>query len=462
VSASVTFMGAAHEVTGSCHIVRAAGKTIMLDCGLFQGRRRESFDKNRTLPIDVETLDAVVLSHAHIDHAGRLPFLIAAGYRGPIFATPATRDLCALMLADSAHIQNKDAEFLAKRGKEYVGPLYGQVEVAQTLAQMLAIPYERTAPVVPGVQVTFYDAGHILGSASVALDVEQDGHTRRLVFSGDVGRKDLPIIRDPVPPPGAHALIMESTYGNRQHATPMGAREELARIVRETAARGGRVIIPSFAVGRTQELVYELHELLEAGEIPEIPVYVDSPLATGATEVFEMHPDIYDYSEPGVRNLERLFRNGRVHYTRDVQESMALNTQHGPMVVIAASGMAESGRILHHLLHGAPEPRNTVLIVGFMAEHTLGRRLVERRPLLHIFGEEVPLRARVEIINGYSAHADRVELRQWAESVRAQSPELGPVFLVHGEPPAQEALSEALTADGFTVHVPAPGTTHAW
>ncbi len=462
MSATITFHGAAREVTGSCHVVRAAGAMVMLDCGMFQGRRRESDAKNRTLPVDVAALTAVVLSHAHIDHAGRLPFLVAAGYTGPIYCTPATRDVCALMLADSAHIQAKDAAFLAKRGHPVVPPLYGQREVLQTLGQMIAIPYGRSFPVAPGITGTFVDAGHILGSASVLLDVEERGRVRRLVFSGDIGRKNLPIIRDPQPPTGAHALILESTYGDREHATPLRAREALARVVRETAARGGRVLIPSFAVGRTQELIYELHELLLAGQIPEIPIVVDSPLATAATEVFERHPEAYDQTEPGVRALGALFRNPRVSFTRDVEESIALNTQRGPLVIISASGMAESGRILHHLAIGAPDPRNTVLVVGFMAEHTLGRRIVERRPMLRIFGDEVPLRAQVEVINGYSAHADRVELRQWAAAVQATSPSLGSVFLVHGEDPAQAALSDALTTDGFAVTIPAPGAQHAW
>jgi metallo-beta-lactamase family protein len=462
VSIEVEFQGAAREVTGSCHIVRAAGRTVMLDCGLFQGRRRESDVKNRQLPVDVAELDAVVLSHAHIDHAGRIPFLVAAGYRGPIYCTPATRDLCALMLADSAHIQTKDAEFLARRQREYVEPLYGQREVVQALSQMIAVPYGRTIAVTPGFAVTFTDAGHILGSASVTLDITEGTTTRRLVFSGDIGRKDLPIIRDPVVPTGAHALIVESTYGNREHASVAGARAELARIVRETAARGGRIMIPAFAVGRTQEIVYELHELLEAGEIPAIPIYIDSPLATGATGVFEMHPECYDRDEAGVRTLGTLFRDDRVHFTRDVEESKRLNDKHGPMIIIAASGMAESGRILHHLMHGAPDPRNAVLIVGFMAEHTLGRRLVERRDVLRIYGEEIPLRARVEIISGYSAHADRVELRQWVDTLRAQSPALGPVWLVHGEPVAQETMADALAADHYQVSVPEPGSRHTW
>jgi metallo-beta-lactamase family protein len=454
----IEFAGAAQEVTGSCHIVRTNGKTVLLDCGMFQGKRSESRDKNLRLPCPVEELDAVLLSHAHIDHAGRLPYLVREGYRNTIWGTPATRDLSAIMLADSAHIQEKDAEYLVRRGRPAVEPLYTTRDATRALELMVGIPYDRTFDVVPGVRATFVDAGHILGSASVLLDSTEGGRTRRLVFSGDIGRSGLAIIRDPQPPEGAHAVIMESTYGNRDHEPVTGARERLAAVVRETAARGGRVLVPAFAVGRAQELIYELQSLAREGAIPEVPIYLDSPLAVDATSVFGMHPDAFDRGESLVRDVASLFDFPLVHYTRDVADSKALNAARGPMVIIAASGMAESGRILHHLAHGAPDPRNTVLIVGFQAEHTLGRRIVERRPTLKIFGEEVPLRARVEVLNGYSAHADRTELRDWLARVRARSPELGHVWLVHGEPEAQEALSAALHADGYDVDCPAPMT----
>jgi metallo-beta-lactamase family protein len=456
----VSFVGAAREVTGSCHIVRVGGQTVLLDCGMFQGKRSETRAKNLALPLPMEMVDAVVLSHAHIDHAGRLPFLAREGYAKPIFATPATRDLCAIMLADSAHIQEKDAEFLARRHQDVGEPLYTQRHVVETMARMVAVPYHRAFDVVPGVRATFLDAGHILGSASVVLDCTENGAARRLVFSGDVGRAGLPIIRDPEPPEGADAVIMESTYGDRDHLSVAGARERLATVVRETAARGGRVLIPAFAVGRAQEIIYELHLLARDGKIPAIPIYLDSPLAADATTVFEMHPEIFDRTEEFVARINTLFRFELLHYTRDVAESKALNQALGPMVIIAASGMAESGRILHHLMHGAPNPRNTVLIVGFQAEHTLGRRIVERRPMLRIFGEEVPLRARVEVIDGYSAHADRGELDAWLSAVRRRSPALGQVWLVHGEPAAQGALTERLVAKGFTVACPAPGERH--
>ena len=454
----IEFSGAAREVTGSCHIVRAGGKTILLDCGLFQGRRRESQAKNQRLPLPVDEIDAIVLSHAHIDHAGRLPYLVAQGYAKSIWCTAATRDLSAIMLADSAHIQEKDAEFLSKREREYVSPLYTKEDAKRTVDSMIGTPYNHTVDVLPGVRATFTDAGHILGSASVVLEVTENGGTKRLVFSGDVGRSGLAIIRDPQPPQRADALILESTYGNRDHESVDGAREQLARVVRETAERGGRVLVPAFAVGRTQELVYDLHELARAGRIPAIPIYVDSPLAINATAVFEAHPEVFDREEDLVRTVEKLFRFDLVTYTRDVSESKLLNARHGPMVVIAASGMAESGRILHHLANGAADPRNTILVVGFMAEHTLGRRIVERRPTIKVFGDEVPLRARVEILDGYSAHADRTGLLAWTDAVKATSPDLERVFLVHGEPEAQDALAASLGERGYRATAPEPGT----
>jgi metallo-beta-lactamase family protein len=458
----IEFSGAAREVTGSCHIVRANGRTILLDCGMFQGSRKEANQKNLRLPLPVSEIDAVVLSHAHIDHSGRLPFLVREGYAKTIWATAATRDLCAVMLADSAHIQEKDAEFLSRREKESVPPLYTMADAVRTMELMVGVPYRRPFDVAPGVRVTYYDAGHILGSASVVVEVTENGQrTKRLLFSGDVGRSGLAIIRDPEPPGvAADAVIMESTYGDRDHEPVDGAREHLGRVVRETATRGGKILIPAFAVGRVQEIIYDLHALALAGQVPEIPVFIDSPLAVDATTVFEMHPEVFDRSEALVRDVPRLFRDAKVHYTRDVAESKALDTLQGPAVIVAASGMAESGRILHHLAHGASDPRNTILIVGFQAEHTLGRRIVERRPVLRIFGDEVPLSARVEVLDGYSAHADRTELARWLDAVRSASPSLGTVWLVHGEPAAQDALAASLEAKGYRVSCPEVGERH--
>jgi metallo-beta-lactamase family protein len=455
----VTFSGAAREVTGSCHLLTVGSHTIALDCGMFQGRRSESREKNAKLPFPPEQLSAIVLSHAHIDHAGRLPLLTSRGFSGTIWATAATRDLCAIMLADSAHIQEKDAEFLRRRGREAVEPLYRQADIGPLMQQMVGEPYNRTFDVTPGVRATFVDAGHILGSASVILDCTEGGTNRRLVFSGDIGRWGLPIIRDPQPPRGgADLVIMESTYGDRDHPPVIDMRQRLADIVTETAARGGRVLIPAFAVGRVQEIVYDLHALARDKRMPAIPIYIDSPLATEATSVFSMHPDVFDRTEALVQTVQDLFRFELVHYTRDVADSKALNAQRGPMIIIAPSGMCEAGRILHHLANGASDPRNTILIVGFQGQGTLGRNIVERRPMLRIFGDEIPLRARVEVLNGYSAHGDRSELQRWLQAVTPEgNKKPAPVWLVHGEPPAQQALTNQLGALGYDVHIPAPG-----
>lgn len=458
----IEFSGAAREVTGSCHILRVGTRTMLVDCGLFQGRRSESREKNARLPLPVAEIDAIILTHAHIDHAGRLPFLVRNGYKGTIWATAATRDLCAVMLADSAHIQEKDADFLERHGRPHADPLYTMDDARRTQDYMVGMPYGKWFEVTDGVRAQFTDAGHILGSASVVVEAQEHGELRRIVFSGDIGRTGLSIIRDPDPPAGgADTIVCESTYGDRDHESVDGAREQLARVVRETAARGGRVLIPAFAVGRTQELVYDLHGLYHEGKIPAIPVYIDSPLATDATSVFRMHPEIFDRSEELVRGDSHLFDFELVRYTRDVEASKALNRQTGPMVIIAASGMVESGRILHHLRHGASDPRNTVLIVGFMAEHTLGRRLVEQRRVIRILGDEVELNAQVEILNGYSAHGDRTQLHAWLNAVRQGGAATGRatprVHLVHGEIPAQDAFAAALRADGYTVDTPSPG-----
>lgn len=456
----VRFLGAAREVTGSAHLLQVKGRTILLDCGLFQGRRREVEAKNRRVPFAVDRIDAVVLSHAHIDHAGRLPFLVKEGYHGPIHSTVATRDLCEVMLADSAHIQEKDADFLARHRKERIEPLYALRDVSEALTQFRPQRYHKTFEVVPGVTARFTDAGHILGSASVELEWEEEGVKRRLGFSGDIGRAGLPIIRDPEPLERLDWLLMESTYGNRDHESVETARDELARVVNECAARGGRVLIPAFAVGRTQEILYDLHALVHAGKIPRIPVFIDSPLATQATEVFrERHSD-YDVTEPMVQQHldsgQPLFDFELVQFTPEVEDSKAVMRRSGPMIVIAASGMVESGRILHHLTNSAGDPRTTILIVGFQAEHTLGRRIVERQPEIKVFGEMIPLRAKVEVIGGYSAHADRGELTRWLDAVRATSPGLADVFLVHGEPAAQDALAAKLTAVGYAASCPLP------
>jgi metallo-beta-lactamase family protein len=452
------FSGAAREVTGSCHLLRAASQRLVVDCGLFQGHRHEADIKNRQLPLAIEAINAVVLSHAHLDHTGRVPLLVRNGYRGPVFCTPATRDLAAVLWADSANIQESDAAFLARRARSYVEPLYDMRDVARSLPLVRPVPYDTWFDVAPGLRARFRDAGHILGSASITVDATEAGQGRRIVFSGDIGRKGVPVLRDPQPPTdGADLVVMESTYGDRDHGSVANARTRLGEIVRQTADRGGRVLIPAFALGRAQDLIYDLHSLAHAGSIPRVPIIVDSPLATEVTRVYEAHPELFDATEPLVREVPALFRFDLLHFTRDVEESKRLNTASGPMVIIAGSGMAESGRILHHLLHGAGDPRNTIVIVGFQAQHTLGRRILERRQTLRIFDEEVVLRAHVEELSGYSAHADRTELEEWLDAVRAGAPHLARVCLVHGEPPAQDAFAQRLTAAGYAVRCPHPG-----
>jgi metallo-beta-lactamase family protein len=455
----ITFWGAAGEVTGSMHFLEAAGKRILLDCGLFQGKRAETYEKNARFPLDPKGIDAVVLSHAHIDHAGRLPLLVKLGYTGPIYCTPATRDLCSIMLPDAGFIQEKDFEFLAKRGRQSVGePLYTAADATAVADHMVSVPYDHPIDVAPGIRLTFVEAGHILGSASVVLEIDDLGAARRLVFSGDIGRTGLPIIRDPRPPAGrADVLIVESTYANRLHGTVSDAQAHLAQYVGRLAKRGGKMFIPSFAVGRTQELIYELHGLVRDGVIPRIPIYVDSPLAVNATDVFRLHPEAFDRTERLVRETDELFRFPMVKYVRSVEESKALNALRGPAIIIAASGMAENGRILHHLLNGIGDHRNLVLFVGFQASYTLGYRLQQGEKRVRIFGEDVDVRAEVVSIDGYSAHADRGELQHWMQGLQ-DPPRVA--FAVHGEAEQTAAMAgllrECRAAD---VRVPTLGQT---
>lgn len=458
---SLTFHGAAGQVTGSMHLLEAAGARILLDAGLFQGRRAEARALNANLPIDPRRIDAVILSHAHIDHAGRLPLLVSHGFHGPIYATAATRDLCAIMLPDAAHIQEKDAEFLQRRGKAgpESEPLYTMADAVAVQDLIVGVPYRRVQHLRKHLAFEFTDAGHILGSASVDLRLtEGTGH--RLVFSGDIGRAGLPIIRDPDPPSGPiDTLIIESTYGNRSHDSIEGAEEKLGELVRRVAGRGGKILIPSFAVGRTQELVYSLHQLFRAGKIPGLPIYVDSPLAVDATAVFRLHPDLFDRGEQMIEKTTALFDFPLLHYVRDVQDSKKLNSMPGPAVIIAASGMAESGRIVHHLANHVGDHKTLVLFVGFQAEHTLGRRIQEGAKVVKLMGEEMPLRCEVESIGGYSAHADKTELRAW---VRKLGGPIGRAFVVHGEPEAATAMAQILREEGVRkVEIPRQGEQFA-
>lgn len=460
----IEFVGAAQTVTGSMHLVRTPHATLLLDCGLFQGRRQESAERNRHLPLPVKDIDAVILSHAHIDHSGALPLLVKQGYDGPIYSTHATRDLCAAMLLDAASIQEADARYLNKqitRGaldSERVEALYTEADAVAALERFVTLPYHRTFEVAPGVRVTFFDAGHVLGSAITALDVDEGARARRLVFTGDLGRNHMPILRDPEVVPGADVLISESTYGDRLHDPISKMDDDLAETIKRTFARGGKVIIPAFALERAQEIVFALKGLRRSGSLPPIPVYIDSPLTAKVTEVFKMHPECFDEEARAmVRAQDPPFEFDGLRYVEDVEASRALSLRPDPAVIISASGMCEAGRVLHHLRSTIEDAKNTVLIVGFQAQHTLGRRLVERRAKVRIFGVERERRAEVVVLNGFSAHADRDDLRRYAAACRERG-SLTSVALVHGELGAQSSLRDALLADGAPrVIIPAAG-----
>jgi metallo-beta-lactamase family protein len=447
----ITFWGAARSVTGSQHLIHVNGKRILLDCGLFQGHRAETFERNRNLPFDAAGIDAVILSHAHIDHCGNLPTLVKSGFRGDIHCTMATSDLVSIMLRDSAHINQKDVEYVNKKhrrkGLPPVEPLYTIEEAEYALDYLVAHKYNRWFPVTGGVQAILRDAGHILGSAITILNINDNGRRVRLGFTGDLGRKDLPILRDPVLVQDLDYLITESTYGNRLHEDISRVEEELAETVMDTYSRGGKLIIPAFAVERTQEVIYTLHRLRIAGRIPPLPVYVDSPLAIDATEIFRLHPECFDEetNEFLLREQDPFGFRG-LYYTRNVEDSKKLNEMDGPMVIISASGMCEAGRILHHLKNNIEDPRNTVLIVSFQAEHTLGRRIAEKREKVRIFGDEYRLRAQIEVIEAFSAHADRDELLWW---IGHAHPGLKGTFVVHGEQDQSLALAEAIEDQGI-------------
>ncbi len=447
----IRFCGAARTVTGSMHLLEVNGQRILLECGLYQGHRAEAFKRNRELPFDARHIDAMVLSHAHIDHSGNIPNLVRSGFEGAIYATHATRDLCSSMLRDSAYIMESDAAYLNRkqglRGEHAIQPIYTQEDATRSLGHFVSVGYERRLPIASGVDLTLYDAGHILGSAFVALDVQEDGRSYRLMFTGDVGRRDLPILRDPQVVPAPDYLITESTYGGRQHDTPQDAEAKLLRVVNETASRGGKVIIPAFAVGRTQEIVYALHRLANAGAIGDVPIFVDSPLAIDVTDIFRLHPEYYDReAREFMLEVRDPFGFERLRYTRWVEESKALNTLEGPAVILSASGMCEAGRILHHLKNNIESSRNTILFVGFQAEHTLGRRILDGVEEVSILGGRYRARARIESINGYSAHADEKELLSYVQQLEPHR--IKKAFAVHGDLEACEAIARGLEGLG--------------
>ena len=461
----VEFVGAVGgNVTGSRHIVHTEHARILLDCGLFQGRRSETIERNRDLGFRARDIDVMVLSHAHIDHSGALPRLYRQGFRGSIYCTPATRDLCAAMLEDSAEIQAQDAAYInrkiAKNGADMqpVEPLYNQKDVVGTLELMVSVPYHRPQQIADGVTLTYYDAGHVLGSGMVALDVDVVGEQRRLVFSGDLGRRNMPLLRDPEVPPGASCLLMESTYGDRTHDPIEQMEDELHDVITRTIGRGGKLIVPSFALERAQEVIYALKQLKDRGRLPDVPVYVDSPLTVKLTDVFRIHPDCFDAETRKILlEGDSPFDFDGLRYVSSVEDSKGIDRRDEPCVVISASGMCEFGRVVHHLVSAIENRENTVLIVGYQAQHTLGRRLVEQRPRVRIFGVERERRAEVVVLNGFSAHAGQDDLLEYAEAVREAGP-LRQIALVHGEDQPRNTLRGLLEERGFpSVHTPVRG-----
>lgn len=520
----ITFYGGVREVTGSMHVLTAGNDHIMLDCGMFQGRRKESEEKNRILPVDPKIITNLVLSHAHIDHSGRIPLLAKKNFSGRVVCTRVTADACEYLLLDAAHIQESDAKYLNYKtlrslmvemktspgGKKIsaqqmnkikallkkdrhelkedvindlmdkyrldrVRPLYVTADAENALALFDGYPYNHPVTIGTDMTCTFYDAGHILGSAFALIRARENGRAFTVCFTGDMGRFDKPILRNPTLDfkqnvPDVDLLIMESTYGDRVHGPVKDIKNELKKVLTETVARGGSLIIPAFAYGRTQELIYVLHELYNEGEVPRVPIHVDSPLAVKITRIFGEHPEVYDRETHQVflENGQNPFSFDQIHFVSSVEESMALNRDETPHIVISASGMCEAGRILHHLRYKIHNEKNTILMVGFMAQHTLGRRILEKGleyeasgrqgapPIMKILNKEYPLKAHVVQIGGFSAHADKNEMRRF---LKETSLNIKKIALVHGEEAQTLAFADVLKDDGFDVAVPRVGET---
>ncbi len=448
----IFFHGAAHTVTGSQHLLEINGSRLLLDCGLYQGRREETYARNLNFPFDPRSVDAVILSHAHIDHAGNLPNLVRRGFDGPIYVTKATADLADVMLQDSGHIQESDAEFVNKRRAERhqppIEPLYTEADSIHVAEHFRGVDYNAPFEPVPGVVARFVEAGHILGSAGVSLEIEEKGRKIRLWFSGDIGRFKLPLLRDPILPTAADYMIMECTYGDKPHRDPTDAFVEFQSVVKRTVERGGKVIIPAFAVGRTQELVFHLNQMMTEGEVKPVPVYVDSPLAVKASQVFKNHTECFDAETAQfVREARHPALDFKMlTYIQSVEESKKLNEVREPMIIISASGMAETGRILHHLRNNIENPRNTVCIVSWQSPDTLGRRLADREKQVRIFGEPYDVKAEVATIGGLSGHAGQDLLTRYALGVKDQVKQ---IFLVHGEEKSAIAFRAKLKENQF-------------
>ena len=450
--------GATEEVTGSKHFLQIGDQQIMVDCGAFQGKRKEAEEKNRNWPFDAAKITGAILTHAHFDHSGLIPVLIKKGFNANIYTTPASRDLASLIMMDSAHIQAKDIEYLkkkaAKRGETFdKEPLYVESDVVDALQYFITISYHRPFYIADGVRATFYDAGHILGSAITLLEIKRNGQEMRIGFSGDLGRKNLPILRDPEIIPDVDYLVMESTYGHRLHDPIDRVMDKLADVVNRTVRRRGKIIIPAFAVERTQELVYYLHLLRQQNRIPKIPVYVDSPMAVNATAIFKVHQECYDQEtrHAFLENHQNPFGFDDLHYVTSVEDSKRLNDLKEPAIIISSSGMCEAGRILHHLAHNIENPNNTIMIVGFMAQNTLGRKIKEEQPEVKILGDMYRLKAEVVTMNAFSAHADYNDILDYVSHLNFKR--LKRIFLVHGEPDAQANLKKLLEERNYKVTI---------
>lgn len=466
---TVYSLGAAQEVTGSKHVFEINGRSFLIDCGAFQGKRKASDEKNRNFTFPADKLEAVILTHAHYDHCGLLPVLVRHGFDGNIYTTPATRDLANLVMMDSARIQARDAEYLTKqatkKGEKFTWqPIFDEKDCTKATDQMITLSYNRKMYISPDVQLEFFDAGHILGSAYAYITIKGlhgglnapsplvsgGANEIRILYTGDLGRRNKPIIRDPsVNVPAPDYIYLESTYGNRRHEDKQFAMDELERIVHKAVEKKGKIIIPSFAIERAQELVYYLHLLADQGKIPAIPIYVDSPMATSATGIFGVHPECYDEetNEAFLKHHKNPFGFGALSFINSVDESKDLNKKPGPMIIISADGMCEAGRVLHHLANNIGDERNTILIVGYMAQDTLGRRIRDGEKEVKIMGDWYHVKAEVEQINAFSAHADYVECTDWLDSI--DKSRLKQIFMVHGEPDAQDFFYKYLAEHGY-------------